>query len=136
VGSVDFFLLLTWWLYLYLFIVIPWQYVSPNEAVYGRSFDVLYAFEQFRSDCVGLGWFGNAAEASGTRIYGQFLKAALLYSMGSILCGIAIDFHRYYTGGLFDVPLVAAMAWFAAVGFMARDFSHQQISDQDAAERS
>jgi hypothetical protein len=23
--SVDFFLLLTWWLYLYLFIVIPWQ---------------------------------------------------------------------------------------------------------------
>jgi hypothetical protein len=42
-ASLDFFLLLTWWLYLYLFIVIPWQYVSPNEAAYGRSFDLLYA---------------------------------------------------------------------------------------------
>ena len=45
-GSVDFFLLLTWWLYLYLFVVIPWQYVAPNEDVYGRSFDLLYACEQ------------------------------------------------------------------------------------------
>ena len=25
--TLDFSLLLTWWLYLYLFIVIPWQYV-------------------------------------------------------------------------------------------------------------
>src|ERR1700726_2435869 len=45
-GSLDFFLLLTWWLYLYLFIVIPWQYVYPDEMTYGNSFDLLYACEQ------------------------------------------------------------------------------------------
>ena len=129
VGSVDFFLLLTWWLYLYLFIVIPWQYVSPNEAVYGRSFDVLYSFEQFVL-IAGIGLVWKRSRGFWHSIYGQFLKAAVFYSAGSILCGIAIDFHRYYTGGLFDIPLVAAMAWFAAVGFMARDFSHEQISDR------
>ena len=129
VGSVDFFLLLTWWLYLYLFIVIPWQYVSPNEALYGHSFDVLYAFEQIvLIGGIGLVW--KRSRGFWQSIYGQFLKAAVFYSVGSILCGIAIDFHRYYTGGLFDVPLVAAMAWFAAVGFMARDFSPEQISDR------
>src|SRR5208282_1007411 len=44
-GSLDFLLLLVWWLYLYLFIVIPWQYVYPTESFYGRNFDVLYLCE-------------------------------------------------------------------------------------------
>ncbi|MGA9572201.1 MAG: hypothetical protein WBS17_19145, partial [Candidatus Acidiferrales bacterium] len=30
IGYLDFSLLLVWWVYLYLFIVIPWQYVAPN----------------------------------------------------------------------------------------------------------
>ena len=63
-------------------------------------------------------------------IYGQFFKAALLYSVGSILAGVAIDFHRYYTGSLYDVPLVAAMAWFATIGLMARGLSHRPPADQ------
>ena len=37
-GRLDFALLLIWWLYLFLFAVIPWQYVSPNESVYGSEF--------------------------------------------------------------------------------------------------
>ncbi|MGB9362417.1 MAG: GGDEF domain-containing protein [Candidatus Sulfotelmatobacter sp.] len=121
-GSVDFFLLLTWWLYLYLFVVIPWQYVAPNEAVYGRSFDLLYACEQIVL-MLGIDMVWRRSQGSWRAIYGQFLKAALLYSMGSILASVAIDFHRYYTGSLYDVPLVAAMAWFAVVGFMARGLS-------------
>jgi diguanylate cyclase (GGDEF)-like protein len=128
VGSVDFFLLLTWWLYLYLFIVIPWQYVSPNEASYGRSFDVLYACEQVVL-IAGIGLVWTRSQGPWRAIYGQCLKAAGLYSVGSILASVAIDFHRYYTGSLYDVPLVAAMAWFAAVGFMARGFLHNQPAD-------
>ena len=46
VGTLDFALLLTWWLFLYLFVVIPWQYVHPVESVYGRSFDLLYVSEE------------------------------------------------------------------------------------------
>src|SRR5215831_6902580 len=42
----DFALLLTWWLFLYLFVVIPWQYVSLSESSYGRSFDLLYFSEE------------------------------------------------------------------------------------------
>jgi diguanylate cyclase (GGDEF)-like protein len=120
--SVDFLLLLTWWLYLYLFIVIPWQYVSPNEAVYGRSFDQLYASEQIVL-IVGAAVIWKRSRGAWHTIYGQFVKAALFYSGGSILAGVAIDAHRYYTGSLYDVPLVAAMAWFAAMGFMARGIS-------------
>jgi len=128
--SLDFFLLLTWWLYLYLFIVIPWQYVSPNEAAYGRSFDLLYAGEQIVL-IVGVGLVWRRSRGSWRPIYGQLLKAALFYSVGSTLAGVAIDFHKYYTGGLYDIPLVAAMAWFAAVGFTARGSSSDRPTDQE-----
>ena len=40
-SRVDFLLLLLWWLYLYLFFVIPWQYVAPNEGRYGWNYNQL-----------------------------------------------------------------------------------------------
>ena len=121
-GPLDFFLLLTWWLYLYLFIVIPWQYVYFIEAVYGRSFDVLYAVEQMVLIlALALVWRKSADPWRG--IYAQFLGAALVYGIGSALASAAIDAHVYYTGSLYDVPLVAAMAWFAGVGLMPRTAS-------------
>jgi len=118
-ASMDFLLLLTWWLYLYLFIVIPWQYVSPNEAAYGSSFDLLYACEQLVL-ILGVVLVWKRSDGPWRTIYRGFFMAALLYSGGSILAGVAIDYHKYYTGSIYDVPLVAAMAWFAGVGFMAR----------------
>jgi diguanylate cyclase (GGDEF)-like protein len=129
-ASLDFFLLLTWWLYLYLFIVIPWQYVSPNEAAYGHSFDVLYACEQVVL-MVGVGLVWKRSHGSWHNIYGQLFKAALFYSVGSILAGVAIDFHQYYTGSLYDVPLVAGMAWFVVVGILARGSSPDLPTDQE-----
>ncbi len=119
VASLDFFLLLTWWLYLYLFIVIPWQYVSPDVSLYGRSFDLLYACEQIVL-ILSVTWSWKRTTGPWHTVYTHLLKAATLYSVGSILASVAIDFHQYNTGSLYDVPLVAAMAWFAGVGFTAR----------------
>jgi diguanylate cyclase (GGDEF)-like protein len=133
--SLEFFLLLTWWLYLYMFIVIPWQYVSPNETAYGRSFDLIYACEQI----VLIVWAGLAwrrSHGSWHTIYGLFFKAALLYSASSILASVAIDFHQYYTGSFYDVPLVAAMAWFAGVGFLARTSTEQPVDESSHDNRN
>jgi diguanylate cyclase (GGDEF)-like protein len=44
----------------------------------------------------------------------------VLYSVGSILASVAIDYHQYNTGSIYDIPLIAAMGWFAVVGLMAR----------------
>ena len=126
--SLDFFLLLTWWLYLYLFIVIPWQYVSPDEATYGNSFDLLYACEQIVL-VIAAGLIWKRSRGTWQNIYGRFVKAALLYSVGSIIAGVAIDFHRYYTGSLFDVPLVAAMAMFAVAGVRGHEPSRDLGGD-------
>lgn len=120
--SLDFLLLFTWWLYLYLFIVIPWQYVSPNVLTYGTSFDMLYACEQIVL-IVGAAWVWKSSRGSWRPIYANLLKAAALYTAGSMLAGIAIDRGLYYTGSLFDIPLIAAMAWFVGLGFIAHSRS-------------
>jgi diguanylate cyclase (GGDEF)-like protein len=118
-GSLDFALLLTWWLFLYLFVVIPWQYVHLSEPVYGTSFDLLY----FSEELVMAGALLLVRRRSSgvwRSIYFQLFGATLLYCGASFLASEAIDMHVYYTGSLFDVPLVASMAWFVRIGFMGQ----------------
>jgi diguanylate cyclase (GGDEF)-like protein len=120
VGTLDFALLFTWWLYLYLFVVIPWQYVHPVEAVYGRSFDLLYVSEELVL-AAGLLLVWRRSQGPWRRIYFHFFGASLVYCCASLMASEAIDLHLYYTGSLFDVPLVAGMAWFVRMGFLPRE---------------
>jgi diguanylate cyclase (GGDEF)-like protein len=120
VDTLDFILLCTWWLFLYLFVVIPWQYVCPANSTYGVSFDILYTCEQL---VLGVGlirvWYLSSGVWRG--IYREFFGAALLGCAGSLVTNEAIHLHLYYTGSLFDVPQVAAMAWFVRIGLLARE---------------
>jgi diguanylate cyclase (GGDEF)-like protein len=86
VGSLDFALLLTWWLYLYLSRG-PWR-----------------------------------------RIYFDLFVATLIYCVASLMASEAIDLHLYYTGSLFDVPLIAGIAWFMRIGFLP-----YETTDEDSA---
>jgi diguanylate cyclase (GGDEF)-like protein len=133
VGSLDFALLLTWWLYLYLFIVIPWQYVHPAEAVYGRSFDLLYVFEELVL-AAGLVLVWSRSRGPWRRIYFDLFVATLLYCVASLMASEAIDLHLYYTGSLFDVPLVAAIALFVRIGFLPREAT-EEYSVEDSSAR-
>jgi diguanylate cyclase (GGDEF)-like protein len=131
-GALDFALLLTWWLFLYLFIVIPWQYVDFSEAVYGRSFDLLYVSEELVL-AAGLLLVWRRSRGTWRRIYFHLFAATLLYCVASLMASEAIDLHLYYTGSLFDVPLVAGMAWFVRIGFMPREASTQDSLQEPAA---
>jgi len=117
VGTLDFALLLTWWLFLYLFVVIPWQYVQLSESVYGRSFDLLYVSEEIVL-AAGLFLVWRRSQGAWRKVYFHLFGATLLYCVASLAASEAIDLHLYYTGSLFDVPLVASMAWFARIGFL------------------
>ncbi len=118
-GTLDFALLLTWWLFLYLFVVIPWQYVHLSEPVYGTSFDLLYFSEELVM-AGALLLVRRRSSGAWRSIYFQLFGATLLYCGASFLASEAIDMHVYYTGSLFDVPLVASMAWFVRIGFMGQ----------------
>ncbi len=119
-GLLDFLLLLLWWLFLYSFIVIPWQYVRFDEAVYGYNFNVLYDAEKL-AFLSGLGAFWLRSSGTWKRIYAHLFTAAAVYEVSSHAINIAIDQKQYYTGGPLDVLLVLAMAWFVGAGLVARE---------------
>ncbi len=124
VGLLDFALLLSWWLYVFLFAVIPWQYVSPNEAVYGSNFDTAYLAEHLV--CLAILLLARRSSSGPwKKIYTYWLGASCLYAVISVIASVAIDFHVYYTGSLYDVPLLAAMVWFIGAGFVTRMNLHQ-----------
>jgi diguanylate cyclase (GGDEF)-like protein len=118
-GPLDFTLLLTWWLYLYVFLVIPWQFVSANETVYGRNFDGAYFAGHFVFlASAAAAWLHSSGSWRVT--YRNLFGAGLVYAVGSMASGLAIDLGKYYTGSFYDLPLLAAMGWFVALGSIGR----------------
>lgn len=117
-GTIDFVLLLIWWFYLYLFVVIPWQYVWPTEALYGRNFNILYFLEHFVL-VAGAGVVWRRTTGPWRRFYGNMFGASLLYALISVTADVAIDAKSYYTGSFYDVPLILSMAWFMWMGLTA-----------------
>jgi signal transduction histidine kinase len=118
IGYLDFSLLLVWWVYLYLFVVIPWQYVAPNVLAYGWSYDHLAAIENL-SLVIGFAVLITRARGAWKEVYAHLFSASLLYAAGSYITNRAIDRMDYYTGSPFDLPLVASFVWFGTAGIMA-----------------
>lgn len=116
-SRVDFLLLLLWWLYLYLFFVIPWQYVVPNEGRYGWNYNQL-------SGCldvvilltIAFQW----AHYSGRRrwFYTAFFGSQLLLAIAAYVANLAIDRHAYYPGSSYDLPYAIALASVTVVGLV------------------
>jgi signal transduction histidine kinase len=118
IGYLDFSLLLVWWVYLYLFVVIPWQYIAPNVLAYGWSYDHLAAIENLVLT-VGFAVLITRARGTWRDVYAHLFSASLLYAAGSYITNRAIDRQDYYTGSPFDLPLVASFVWFGTAGIMA-----------------
>lgn len=131
-GTLDFALLMTWWLFLYLFVVIPWQYVQLSESVYGSSFDLLYFSEELVL-AAGLLLVRRTSTGAWRSIYLQLFSATLLYCGASLIASEAIDMHVYYTGSLYDVPLVGSMAWFVRIGFMGHQIQTDSATEEAPA---
>jgi signal transduction histidine kinase len=118
IGYLDFSLLLVWWVYLYLFVVIPWQYITPNVLGYGWSYDHLAAIENLVLVC-GFALLMGRSRGAWREVYAHLFSASLLYAAASYVTNRAIDGQTYYTGSLFDLPLVASFVWFGTAGIVA-----------------
>ncbi|HZC25123.1 MAG TPA: ATP-binding protein, partial [Candidatus Binatia bacterium] len=61
------------------------------------------------------------------RLYGHLLAAMLVYSVNSQLLDRATADSTYYSGSLYDVPLVATIAWIAATALSAREWDLKSV---------
>ena len=119
VGRLDFALLLVWWLYLYVLIVIPWQYVQANVAAYNHDLDVLYLAEKI-AFLVGLlaCWIGS--KGHWRNLYANLFGMSFSYVASSTVANWAISRNSYYTGSLYDVPLAVSMAWLTWIALRSK----------------
>ena len=118
IRMLDFTLLFTWWVFIYVYAVIAWQTVQVNEAAYSANFNFAYLTEKL----VLLG--SLAILAYNTRggwrhLYGQLLGASALYAASSYVANWAIGDKLYYSGSVYDIPLTISIAWMGAAPLLA-----------------
>jgi signal transduction histidine kinase len=122
ISMLDFALLLTWWLFLYVYAVIPWQYVHVNEAIYSNNFNQVYLTEKLVL-LVALTLLVQGAEGGWRHLYAQLLGASALYASSSYVANWAIGHQIYYSGSIYDIPLTVSIAWIAVLGKFAPRYS-------------
>jgi signal transduction histidine kinase len=117
-SSVDFSLIFCWWLYLYVFAVVPWQYVSPDVKNYLHSFTTVTFLENF------VFFFGALYLASQTsgywrRIYGLLAASGGIFAVRFVLHQLVIDQDGYSRGRLTDLPLLVTFLLLGTAGVYA-----------------
>jgi diguanylate cyclase (GGDEF)-like protein len=129
-GILDFLMLLLWWLYLYVFFVVCWQYISPNQANYDRSFDLLYYSEAFILIAV-LAAFWHSSAGRWKTFYGYFGLAVVFNTGAFMYLNFALEKTVYYTGSLYDVPYTGSFAVFTALGLAGRGLTPNEETPRE-----
>lgn len=118
-STLNFLMLLIWWVFLYAFAVFPHQYVTFNSPAYNQNYDLLYLCENLVLLAV-LGLLTTNVQGAWKRVYWNLFIAAGLYTWSSEEINAAITRGQYYTGGWYDIPLVTAMCWLIFAALTAR----------------
>ena len=117
-GYLDFVSLLTWWTFLYVFVVFPWMYALPSDAQYNFNYDLITNIQNMVI-VGGLGYLCLRSKGAWRLVYANLFGAAAMYMLSSLTINVAITLHRYSTGSPYDLPLVSSFLWMAFAGLVA-----------------
>ena len=130
-GALDFALLALWWLYLYVSLVICWQYVRPNLDAYNRNFDQLSLIESLLiAALLTVFWFQTTGRWK--RFYAAFWVAVVFNAVWFYLLNHALESDIYYTGSWYDIPYSASFPLFAAVTLFAGGLTPVSARGEDS----
>jgi signal transduction histidine kinase len=133
-GYLDFILLLSWWIFLYAFVVLPWMYAEPNLGQYNYTYDLVTNIQNMVT-VVGLGALWLQSRGAWRTVYANLFGGESMYMVSSLMINVAISLRRYYTGSIYDLPLLASFLWFAAAGLIAYK-SGNALDDNSDSSRS
>jgi len=126
-GYMDFALLLTWWTFLYVFVVFPWMYATPDVAIYNYNYNTL-DYIQHVGTIAGFGLLWLRTRGAWRTVYANLFGATALYMLTSLTINVAIGKNEYYAGSVYDLPLLTVFFWYAYAGFLA----YKKRKDLDA----
>ena len=120
----DLVLLFIWWAYLYAFAVLPWLYASPSVEQYNYNYNLL-ANIQNMVIVAGWGALWLGSRGAWRVVYANLFGASAAYLLSSLTINVAIANRRYYTGSLYDLPLLSTFLWFALAGVIAYQYRNE-----------
>jgi signal transduction histidine kinase len=137
-GYLDFGLLLTWWTFLYVYVVLPWMYATPTLDTYNTNYNTLTYLQHFLIT-IGFGICWLRTSGAWRTVYLNLFGATALYMLDSLVTNIAIAHNHYYTGSWYDLPLLTAFFWYGMAGMIAfhrrEELEVPQEGDEDRIAR-
>jgi signal transduction histidine kinase len=133
-GYLDFGLLLTWWTFLYVFVVLPWMYATPTLEIYNTNYNTLTYLQHFLIT-IGFGFCWWRTRGAWRTVYLNLFGATALYMLDSLATNLAIARNTYFTGSaLYDLPMMTAFFWYGMAGAIAFQKRHELDAPMEGAE--
>lgn len=117
-GYLDFGLLITWWTFLYVYVVLPWMYATPTLDIYNTNYNALTYTQQFLITA-GFAVCWLRTRGAWRTVYFHLFAPTALYMVDSLATNVAIARHNYYTGSWYDLPMMTAFFWYGLAGVIA-----------------
>ena len=122
-SALNVLILLIWWVAVYAFFVFPDEYIVTNIARYSPRWNLLYMVEGLILIAVSASAFFTTS-GSWRAIYRNIFFASAFYTLVSEAMNAAFLRGFYKTGGIYDVPYLAAGLGFLWVGIAGRRCLH------------
>jgi signal transduction histidine kinase len=125
-STLNFLILVLWWVYIYGFLIFPKNYIFPNEHFANNYYYVLFVLEF----AVMLAVFGGMAlvtQGAWRKIYWHLFFAGALYLITYQWLNAAIQQNVYYSGSFYDVPDYAAVCYFILIAVSARNVPSEEL---------
>jgi signal transduction histidine kinase len=129
-GYVDLALIACWWVYLYAFLVLPWQYVVKDFVRYTQNYSLIASIENLIF--VGCAvWLAVKTQGKWRSIYAQLAGAGAMYVFGRYIISAFVTRGEYSRVSLYTLPIMVSFLLFGTAGISAyRDASEEKENDE------
>jgi signal transduction histidine kinase len=125
-GLLDVFVLAIFSLYLFAFAVFAYRLLPGAQASYNFYFNLADAIGN-QALLIAAGVAILRSTGCWRAMYRLGFFACASYGLGSNLSNVAIDAGRYYTGSVYDVPLVASLVAFFGLALVGSTFPQDRL---------
>jgi len=128
-GHVDFALIASWWVYLYAFVVLPWQFAVVDRTRYLQAYLIIYAFEN-------LVFVASAAMlAINTKgywrsVYAYVTGAGTIYALGALVVKYFVTSNTYTRVSFHTLPVIVSLLLFGTAGVSAYSHRAEEKGDE------
>jgi len=107
--------------------VMPWQFANPNVPSYNRNLNLVYSAEKIAL-LIALVVCMAISKGHWKKLYAGLFAMSICYSASSTMANWAITRGSYYSGSLYDIPLVASIVSLTWIGLWTKAEKPEVVS--------